>query len=347
MALETLTKKAPGFLLLASENSYLGVGKALNWERSSRLNPGVGLGSGVAERFLQPLKFQRQVVCQEWLCFQDAHPLPFPEGSFSTYPSRSGCHFSSSVQVQTGQDRPFCLATRRPRLTGPKWPEMLPTPQASSECPSLPVTARCVSVEGNHCLWGEKTCSPPPQQVHGQPGQQLQPLSTPPGQLCTTLPSTHSGRPGSRGSLWAQRFVSVPWGEYCSPLPPFIRVLHHPLRSHLYLPLCLLALPRDPWEPVISAVRDVPLQEQTTGCSPGAEGWEGDPHEILRFPSPASAVKLYWAPPVCTQPSTGLLGHRRRGCSHPGDRTDWRRKLDISAKGLETTQICICSMMLT
>lgn len=152
VALETIMKKAPGLLLLASENSYLVVGKALNWERSSRLNPGVGLGSGVAERFLQPLKFQRQVVCQEWLCFQDAHPLPFPEGSFSTNPSRTGCHFSSSVQVQTGQDRSFCLATRRPRLTGPKWPEVLPTPQASSECPSLPVTARCVSVEGNHCL---------------------------------------------------------------------------------------------------------------------------------------------------------------------------------------------------
>ena len=32
LALETIMKKAPGFLLLASENSYLGVGKALNWE---------------------------------------------------------------------------------------------------------------------------------------------------------------------------------------------------------------------------------------------------------------------------------------------------------------------------
>lgn len=30
VALETIMKKAPGFLLLASENSYLGVGKALN-----------------------------------------------------------------------------------------------------------------------------------------------------------------------------------------------------------------------------------------------------------------------------------------------------------------------------
>lgn len=194
----------------------------------------------MAERYLQPLRFQRQVVHPGCLCFGDPEAPPrysrsaFPEGSISTSHSRPGSHFNNSVQTK----RPLAGLAGDPAL-----PEALPTPQASSECPRLPVTAGCVCEErltvfeerlplsrSTGILAHSRSLS-----LHHQPGSaplspQLTPRNQAPEEVC-----------GLSG------LFLLPWRN---------TALYHPPRPRLSPLLCLPVLPRDPWGPVLSAVRE-------------------------------------------------------------------------------------------
>ena len=191
------------------------------------------------QRYLQPLRSQRPVVHPGCLCFGDPEAptrysrSAFPEGSVSTSHSRPGSHFSNSVQTKS----PFAWPAGDPAE-----PEALPTPQASSECPRLPVTAGVFARRGS--LFEERlplsrstgilahSCS---LSLHHQPGSaplspQLTPRNQAPEEVC--------GLSGLLLLPWRNTALYHPPGHLCPPV------------------LCLPVLPRDPWGPVLSAVRE-------------------------------------------------------------------------------------------